>query len=177
MKSAITVIALALLIAAAAMLGCSDDGGNGPVPPNTDIVWVEKVSANTSDPYARVTVGFTNLDPLSGVAIPLHVSGSGFTIDSISFIGSRVADAAVLESLIDGLEQTVVMVALVDTRLIGRGTGTFAHLYFTLDEESRGQTLIIDTTTIRTESLVYVDSTGQVEIYPEFQRGEISVLF
>ncbi len=177
MKLHRSAIAATMLIAAAIGLGCADDSGNGPVPEDTNMVWVDRIDATTSDSSVRVRVRFSNVDLLSGVAIPLHVSGNGFTVDSVSFVGSRVADVAVLESRIDSLAQTVALVALVDTELIRRGTGVFASLYFTLEEESRGQTLAIDTTTIREESLVYVDSTGQTEISPEFRSGEISVLF
>jgi hypothetical protein len=166
-----------LLIALTIALGCSDDEGNGPVPLNTNVVWVDDVTATTSDPQVRVNVRFANVDPLSGVAIPLYVSGTGFTVDSVSFKGGRVSDAAVLESHVDTLAQTVAMVALAGAELIPRGEGIFASLYFTLAGESQGQTLTIDSTTIGTESLVYVDSTGQGEVDPEFESGEISVLY
>ncbi|MCK4655716.1 MAG: hypothetical protein KAT85_01755 [candidate division Zixibacteria bacterium] len=158
-------------------LGCSDDSGTGPGPVKANRVWVDMVTATTNDDYVRVNVRFANLEPLFAIEIPLYVSGSGFEIDSVSFVGSKVADVFFPTGIIDDFAQTVDLVAQADTSYIQPGEGLFASLYFTLFEQAREQVLIIDTLTLSERYLLYVDSTGDGEITPEFVAGEISVLF
>jgi hypothetical protein len=161
-------------------LGCGDGGGTGPGPVKANRVWVDKVTATTNDDYVRVNIRFANLEPLFAIEIPLHVSGSGFEIDSVSFVGSRVADAFFRQGIIDDFAQTIDLVAQADTSYFQPGEGIFASLYFTLSEQSREQVLTIDTLTLVNGSekyLLYLDSTGVGELTPEFVAGEISVLF
>ena len=167
-----------LLIMLAIAVGCSDDNGvNGPVPEDTNRVWVNRVTASTANPYVRVDVWFANIDSIFGLEVPLHVSGSGFTIDSVSFVGSRVSELLILEGVVDNSARTINLGVLADTANIGPGGGLLAGLYFTLLDESRGQVLVIDTTTIGDRYLIYIDSTGLGEILPDFTAGEISVLY
>lgn len=181
MKSVRTEIASILVILIALGLACSDGSGTGPGPVNANRVWVDMVTATTNDDYVRVNVHFANLEPLFAIEIPLHVSGSGFEIDSVSFIGSRVADVFFPIGIIDDFAQTVDLVAQADTSYIQPGEGLFASLYFTLSQQSRQQVLAIDTMTLvnggSEKYLLYVDSTGVGELTPEFVAGEISVLF
>ncbi len=167
-----------LLILLVIAVGCSDDnGGNGPAPEDTNRVWVDRVTANTDNPYVRVDVWFENIDSIFAIEVPLHVSGSGFTIDSVSFVGSRVSELLILEGVVDNQARTIDLVVLPDTANIGPGEGLLAGLYFTLIEESRGQVLVIDTTTIGDRYLRYLDPTGFGDILPDFTSGEISVLY
>lgn len=170
----ISMLMILLVIAA----GCGDDnGGNGPVPEDINRVWVESVTASTDDPYVRVEVWFENVDSIFGMEVPLHVSGSGFSIDSVSFVGTRVSELLILEGVIDSLAQTIDLAVLPDTANIGPGEGLLAGLYFTLFEESSGKVLVIDTTGIGDRELIFIDSTGLGEIFPHFTAGEISVLY
>jgi hypothetical protein len=173
-----TVLTLVTLLALG--LGCGDDGGTGPEPTKANKVWVDMVTANTNDDYVRVSVHFANLEPLFAIEIPLHVSGTGFEIDSVSFVGSKVADAFFRIGEIDPFDQTVDLVAQADTSYFQPGEGIFASLYFTLSEQAREQVLTIDTLTLVNGSekyLLYLDSTGVGELTPEFVAGEISVLY
>ena len=172
------VLTLATLLALG--LGCGDDGGTGPGPVEANRVWVDMVTATTNDDYVRVNVHFANLEPLFAIEIPLGVSGNGFDIDSVSFVGSKVADVFFRTGIIDDFAETIDLVAQADTSYIQPGEGLFASLYFTLFEESREQVLTIDTLTLVNgieKYLLYLDSTGVGEITPEFVAGEISVLF
>jgi hypothetical protein len=161
-------------------LACGDDGGTGPGPVKANRVWVDLVTATTNDDYVRVNVRFANLEPLFAIEIPLHVSGSGFEIDSVSFVGSRVDGAFFRTGIIGEFEPTVDLVAQADTSYFQPGEGIFASLFFTLYEQSREQVLTIDTLTLvdgGEKYLLYLDSTGVGELTPEFVAGEISVLF
>jgi hypothetical protein len=176
-------IVLAMLFLSTVVVSCSSsDNGTEPVVEETNRVWVDRVTATSSDTDVRVQVSFTNLEPLLEVEIPLGVSGTGFTIDSVSFVGSRVSGLTFFEGVINDYSNTIDLVAIGDSAaLIEAGSGLFGSLYFSLTSESRGQVLAIDSTTIEqlpiVHYLVYVDTTGQNAITPDFTAGEISVLY
>lgn len=175
-------IIITVLVLSAVVVSCSSDNGTKPVVEETNRVWVDRITATSSDTDVRVQVSFTNLKPLLELEIPLRVSGTGFTIDSVSFVGSRVSGMTFFEGVINNYANTIDLVAIGDSAaLIEAGSGLFGSLYFSLTSESRGQVLAIDSTTIEqlpiVHYLVYVDTTGQNTITPDFTAGEISVLY
>lgn len=177
----LAVFSVALLVIA---YGCSDDD-DGVTPPsgvNVNRVWVDAVTAMSTDSDVKVDVWFANIIPLTGVEVPLAVSGSGFTIDSASFRSSRFSEEAFTFDRIMGPRQAVVISASYDgVTPIDSGEGLFASLYFSLQPESRGQVLEIDSLTIDEGGpgpyrLRYLYGNPLEEIVPEFIEGEISVL-
>jgi hypothetical protein len=159
-------------------IGCDDDDGTGPEPVRGNRVWVDRISASTDAEVVLVKVRFSNLDSLLLVEVPLQVSGTGFLIDSVSFVGSRVADAFIREGIVKNADRTIGLY-IADTVYIHPGDGVLASLFFTLYDDSRGQLLVIDTVTIvdvGESSLRYMDLNDSI-FTPEFVPGEISVLY
>ncbi|MBU1318564.1 MAG: hypothetical protein KKG33_04815 [candidate division Zixibacteria bacterium] len=173
----ISTFLLLLIIGA----GCgSDDKGTDPEKVNSNLVWVDRVSAVSNQDDVKVNVWFGNLVPLSGLEVPLRVSGGGFTIDSVSFVGSRVGDFFLTIGAVDTFTNTIEIAAADTAVCVDSGEGLLASLYFTLYSSSGGQVLAIDTFSLDTgpyHSLIYIDtSEAGAEIIPDFIDGEISVL-
>lgn len=173
----VSIFLLLLIIGA----GCgSDDNGTDPGKVNSNLVWVDRVSAVSNQEDVKVNVWFGNLVPISGLEVPLKVSGGGFTIDSVSFIGSRVKDMFLAIGTVDTFTNTIEIAAADTAEYVDSGEGLLASLYFTVYPSSGGQVLNIDTFSVDTgpyHSLIYVDtSEAGVEIVPDFIDGEISVL-
>ncbi len=178
-KTAIISVALLAFILIA---GCGTD--NNVTPPggvNVNRVWIDAVTAMSSDSDVKVDVWFANIIPLSGLEVPLAISGSGFTIDSASFKSSRLSEDILAFDKIMAPRQAVVISAVWDgSTPIDSGEGLLASLYFSLDSESRGQVLEIDSVTIDDSPgpfrLRYLHGNPLEELVPEFIKGEISVL-
>ncbi len=182
-RRAIT-LALAVTFIATLALSCGDDddftGPDNDEP--IDLVKVERVSALSTDTGVKVDVTFSNATPLSALEVPLRVTGSGFTIDSVSFSDSRIAWVDDTISTILPAESSIILAAIEYDSVIVEGHGLLGSIYFTLNQASQGETLTIDTVTVDMipifHSLVYQDTSAAVlEIVPAFEPGEISVLF
>jgi hypothetical protein len=169
-----------MLMLAIVVFGCGDDDkSTEPTDIKANRVWVEKITAMTSDEDVYVTVRCANLEPLAGIEVPLHITGSGFFIDSVSFAGSKVAKAFSTIGTVDAVEHNVGIVVIDTVPFITTGSGLLARIHLTLTQDARGQVLAIDSTTIEDgavlRSLIYIDSSD-TEIVPEFVDGEVSVL-
>lgn len=178
------VLTFAVVLTATLLLSCGDDDDStGPVGGEPiDLVRVERVSALSTETGVKVDVTFSNITPLSALEVPLRVTGSGFTIDSVSFADSRIAWVDDTISTILPAENSVILAAIEYDSVIVEGDGLLGSIYFTLSEASQGETLTIDTVTVDMSpifhSLVYQDTSAAVlEIVPAFEPGEISVLF
>lgn len=174
------VISIVLLLLAIAA-GCgSSDNGSGPDKINSNLVWVDRVSAYSNQSDVKVNVWFGNLVPLAGVEVPLKVSGGGFSIDSVSFIGSRVDGFFLLAGEVDGIEHTIDIAATDTTAYIDSGNGLLASIYFSLYESSGGTVITIDTFSVDLGSdnyPFYVDTSAAAnKIIPDFSDGSISVV-
>jgi hypothetical protein len=173
-----SVVLLLLIIAAS---GCSsDDNGSGPDTVNSNLVWVDRVSAFSNQDDVKVNVWFGNLVPLGGLEVPLQISGGGFSIDSVSFIGSRVKDFYFLIGAVDSFNNTIEIAAADTTDYVDSGNGLLASIYFSLYSSSGGTVIKIDTFSVDLgpdHNLIYIDTTeAGNEIIPDFSDGEISVL-
>ena len=175
----------ALLLVLTLMLGCSNDDSTGSGETAVDRVWVEKVTAHSGESDVRVGIQFENLKPISAIEAPLKIFGSGFRVDSVSFVGGRLIDPDILIGTIDTVEQTVVIAASFydpQNHYLESGKGLLANIFFTLLSESAGQIIEIDSTTVSANAtfnwLRFIDNTSAMqEIIPEFDAGEISVLY
>jgi len=182
-RSKILLFSLIMTLLTSVLISCGDDDDDGPVEAESiDIVYVENITATSGSSGVEVDVSFSNVTPLSALEVPLRVSGTGFTIDSVSFADSRVAwvDDTVSTILYD--DNSVILAAIEYDSLITEGEGLLGRIYFTLNSASRGQVLTIDTVSIEMGSiyhtLVYEDtSTAVQEFIPFFESGEISVLY
>jgi hypothetical protein len=165
--------------------GCGDDSTSGPEVVNTNRVWVDAVTAFSTDDYVKVDVFFANLEPITGIEVPLQLDGTGFVIDSVATHSSRFADDAFFSGEFDNPRKQVVLASIEaspDAESVPAGQGLLASIYFSLLPESRGEIITIDSATIDPQSLspkqlrYILDDDSLTEIVPEFIPGEISVL-
>jgi len=176
----VLVIGIAMLML---LLACSeDDNSVAPELATEDRVLIQSITASTTDPVVSVAVDFVNLEPLTALEVPLSISGFGFTVDSVSFVNSRMNDAEYLIGDVRDGGSTILISAIHTTSATTAGNGKLAALYFSLDESSRGQVLSIDSMTVIespvVHTLIYADTNSPaVEFVPEFVAGEVSVFF
>jgi hypothetical protein len=128
----------------------------------------------------KVTLTVHNQDSLAAMTIPLHYETDcpGFTIDSVSFWGTRIEDWESKNVRID--PDTVLLGLFADvgggTPPLPLGEGPIAYIYFSIpcDTAYLCDTcfLFFDTTTVQPEDqgLLFVDNHG-FEFVPHFEPG------
>jgi len=175
--------AFVFILAVFIIAGCSDDdSGSSPVVELSNSVWVDQITGFSGQTAVRVGVYFANTTPIASLEVPLRATGFGFSIDSVSFYGSRLDPSILTESVVSDYSGEVLLSALAvqdGVAYIDSGQGLLGNIYFTLFSESRGEVIEIDTFSVddaTRHSLLYIDTTGIGEIVPEYFPGEISVL-
>lgn len=156
--------------------GCGDDDKDVNKPEQiANRVWIEDVTA-TADSQAKVDVGLSNGVLITVASLPLKYAGTGCFVDSVSFEGSRFANAQLKAAPVDTANQTIGLM-FGDQDVFGTGSGKVASIYFSLTPGSSGQTITIDSTTIDTDQMfqawVFVAVGGIV--VPECDAGSITV--
>ena len=168
------------LVVLALASGCGDDDDNGgPAGPQqaADLVWVDSVSA-VANSQVTVDINMRNSTAIIGAEVPLRLSGTGFTIDSGSFVGGLFSDGLLTTCTVDSATQTVFLLT-VGRSSLASGEGLFASLYVSLAAEAAGQEIAIDSAMIPVGGNVYhVVSYGTADltqILPAFESGKIVV--
>lgn len=152
---------------AAAAKSLVDNDKNAP-----DTLIIEQVAAEPGAGVA-VKVQFYNDEELAALTIPLSVKGTGYSIDSVSFAGSRVEYLSMLPVTIKENKKDVVFGAIVMTEdYIPVGRGLMATLYLSPTGKSPEAT-VIDTTTIGPASVLFT-KTSSASFVPRFVPGEVS---
>ncbi len=161
-------------------IGCSDDDDNGtPTGPGpvVDRVWVDSISAVASSQVA-VDINMLNSTGIIAAEVPLRLSGTGYTIDSGSFVGGRFEDAVLATCVIDTAAQTAILL-VVDTATLAGGEGIFASLCISLGAGTAGQEIAIDSALIPVgQNIYHVVSylkPDNSQILPAFEAGKIVV--
>jgi hypothetical protein len=157
--------------------GCSHGGSTGTGPrPDSDRVWIDRIGAAPGE-QVKLNISFSNSRPLMGVSLPLKYYGNGCFIESVSFVGSRLENAALSITDIDTAGQTISVIA-GDTLSIDQGSGLLAGVYIKLTESPEIRQIIFDTTTIdlggMNQFLAFVVNTSYF-YFPSFTPGLISV--
>jgi hypothetical protein len=167
---------LLLVFALAIIIACGGDDSTGPQE-EPNLVWVDSVSAAPGD-QAVVDVYFRNGSDIMGAEVPLRFSGSGFSIDSGSFVGSRFSSALLAKDSIDEATNTIFLMTATLTS-VSKGEGIFARLYVSLDEGATAQEIEIDSAFVNISGNVYhvvSFATSQItQILPPFIAGKIVV--
>ena len=93
MRCSVYLTSVFILLAGIFFVGCSDDEdknvtGDNNVQTYVDSVWVSDATVSEGE-QTVITINFSNSQQLIRVEVPLKVYGTGFYIDSVSFIGSR----------------------------------------------------------------------------------------
>jgi len=167
-------IAIILLI----FLGCAEDkditaNGNQTY---IDSVWIDNGSVFEGQ-QVKIDINFSNSQKISAIGIPVKVYGTGFTIDSVSFAGSRCPSGLLRCADIDTLSHTISGIWRGGADLES-GMGLFTSLYLTANPGSSGEVLTIDSVTIEgipsAFSLQFVKTSGGL-IHPGFKSGSVTV--
>ncbi len=164
------LVAIFLLLVNA-KFGLAQDPG---VP---DTVRVGTATATSFGQQVVINVTAYNDEEVSGVLIPLKFSGQALIPDSISYVGSRLAAAQLKPIAIDTTGQTLVMGAIYFSGFLSPGEGVMAKLYFTVKSGVAPETVIIDTFSTETQSLLFTDTSliSPKEIIPIFKSGAVYV--
>jgi hypothetical protein len=175
-----SVLALVIFVGII-FIACSDDDdskvtANGDSQTYADSVWISDVTISEGD-QAVVAVNFSNSLNVIRIEVPLKVYGSGFLIDSVSFVGGRIPTEALQLVKIDTAGQWVRTLWNGGPN-ISPGTGLFANMYITTEAGTSGGSLTVDSVSIGTYPdtyfMYYIKSTGSI-IYPGFSGGTVTI--
>jgi len=181
MRCSVYLTSVFILLAGIFFVGCSDDEdknvtGDNNVQTYVDSVWVSDATVSEGE-QTVITINFSNSQQLIRVEVPLKVYGTGFYIDSVSFIGSRCPTDFLQLVTIDTADQWVRTLWNGGPNL-GVGSGLWANMYITANPGSSGGSLTIDSATIGTYPssyfLYFMKSSGGL-IYPGFSGGAVTI--
>ncbi len=148
-----------------------------PKPVSEDTVWV---SHEVGYPGNNVSVELTfqNFEELAGMSAGLTWSSSDVTLDSVSYVGSRVAYINTKISTINNLDRTLALgvLRIPPEALVATGSGLWATLWFSVDGAASPQVITIDTTFIEPGVELLFNDEMANSIYPQFSAGSIEIL-
>lgn len=171
-------IACLLLVAGMVLsVGCGDDGTEPTHKPLRNHVYLPTNMQVSGGDHFVVPVYFENKVPLDGISVPLVYSTDQVECDSISFVGSRVADCLTIGSHFDNEKQEIRIGALATTTSIDTGRGLLANLYFWAHGNAVETDMIIDTAFFfPSVTLCFADtSSTDMLITPEFTAGMVHI--
>jgi len=143
-------------------------------PGERDTVTVANVVTDEGQKVV-VDVTFYNDEELGALTIPLSWSSPDITLDSVSYVGSRVSYVNNKPITIDNENQTVIFGCIVFFEAyIQPGTGLAGKLYFDVPPGTPGQFVFIDSTTVTPATLVLNKADGSGFV-PEFNQGVMTV--
>ncbi len=161
--------AVALFCAAGVM-------AQGPAndPGIRDTLYVGSVQVDAGQ-QAVVPVSFVNDEALGALTIPLGWSSPDITLDSVSFVGSRVAYIGTKPLSIFNADQEAVFGAVVlFEEFIQPGSGLLATLYFDVPAGTPDQFVYIDSALVGPAYLLFTN-TDATNFTPEFVQGTIQI--
>lgn len=163
------ICALALLCAGVAMgQGAANDPGA------RDTLFVGTVQVDPGH-KAVVDVNFYSDEELAALTIPLLWSSPDVTLDSVSFVGSRISYISTKPVSIYNNIQTTVFGAIVFLEVnIAPGTGLMAKLYFDVPSGIPDQIVNIDSTRYPPAELLFTNPNS-TNFTPVMVPGKIQV--
>jgi len=139
-----------------------------------DTLMLEKIQAEKGVPVA-VEVSFFNDQELAALTIPLGLVGDLYTIDSVSFAGSRVDYLKMKPITIAENKKEVVFGAICMTEdYIPAGRGLMATIYLSPTASAKSELCVIDTVTIGPASVLFTKKSS-ASFIPEFSSGMIAI--
>jgi hypothetical protein len=169
----IIIISISILL-----ISCSDENTSGPVIEPEGLIDIVTVGSDSVQAQMKFSIDVVveNKEELSGLVVPLGFTGENFSIDSISFIGSRfdIGDLSGAEIYPD--DNKIIFWHYPEAgEAIDSGSGTAFKVYLWVWGNAPTQNIVIDTTTINTSvKLGYTDLEYNYYV-PEFERGIIHV--
>ena len=147
-----------------------------PKPPSADSIRVAANDSVNAGSTVAVPVHFNNNEPLGGMSVGLHWNSSDVTLDSVSFVGSRIDYVNFKFATINAAHKTVLlgMATLPPELFLMPGSGLWATMWFTAGSNCPVMVAIDSQYIAPGGEVVFVDSLAQI-IYPQFAAGSIQV--
>jgi len=150
-----------------------------PDPNSPDTVWVDSVQTPTTS--AVVSVRFANDEPLAGIEVTLKhdQNPSLIILDSVSFVGSRVAYISV-RNLTNHPSDTAFTISVLpfSEPLVPVGSGLLCKLYFSFSGALDSTLVTIDSATVVNFDVewrtTFSDSLSNW-FYPKFRPGHLYI--
>lgn len=162
-------LALMILCAATAM-----GQGSANDPGERDTLYLESVNVDPGQ-KAVVEVSFFSDEELSALTIPLAWSSADISLDSVSFVGSRIDYISTKPTTVYNDIQKVVFGAVVFFEAyIAPGTGLMATLYFDVPPGTPDQFVYLDSTTHPPAELLFTNLDAS-SFTPEVISGTIQI--
>ncbi len=162
-------IALIMLCASSAFgQGAANDPGA------RDTLYIGSAEVDPGQ-QAVIEVNFFSDEELGALTIPLAWSSADITLDSVSYVGSRIDYINTKPTTIYNDEQEVIFGAIVFFEAnIAAGTGLMATLYFDVPPGTPDQFVYMDSTTIPPANLLFTN-TNSSNFTPEVSPGQIKI--
>jgi hypothetical protein len=166
-KRIFTTIALVLFI------GVLNIQAQDPGIPDT--VRIDSVQVNQGN-KAVLNINFYNDEELAAVEVPIIYSSDDISIDSISFVGSRISYLANKIVTIDNANRQAVIAAIVMVEAyIPSGSGLFCKVHFNIPAGIPDQKIFVDTAFFSPSSNLLFVLPSSDGFIPEFKKGVIVV--
>jgi len=169
------IICAAVVLAATALKGQTlrDDPG---LP---DSVLVDSAVAYLTDPDSGIVpINFINDEPLAGIEVTLIYDSPDVTLDSFSFVGSRVEYATFKGILTSNSTVTIYCFPVGEEPLIASGSGLFGRLHFSYLPTIDTQIVTINSITIIDDDIEYsttFSDSASNAFKPQFQKGYLDI--
>ncbi|MDD4052240.1 MAG: hypothetical protein PHR28_10140 [candidate division Zixibacteria bacterium] len=161
-------IAAVVVSLAVPVFGQDDPGA----PDTVSIVSAETVPGQN----VALAVNMYNDELLGAITIPLHWSSPDITLDSVSFVGSRIAYLGNKPVTIYNASQNVVFGGIVIMEeYIPAGSGLIATLYFNVPTGTPDQNVTIDSVSIPPAAYLVLTQTNSADILPQMVPGKIKI--
>jgi len=150
--------------------------GQGPAsdPGVRDTLYVESVAVDPGQ-KAIVEVTFYNDEELAALTIPLAWSSADITLDSVSYVGSRIGYINTKPLTIYNDEQKVIFGAVIFFEAnIPAGSGLMATLYFDVPPGTPDQFVTVDSTSRSPAELLFTNVNSS-NFTPEVVPGTIQI--
>lgn len=125
---------------------------------------------------AVLNVNFYNDEELAGIQLPIVYTSPDITIDSVSFVGSRVSYIGMKIVTIDNsIRQAVIAIFVATEANIAAGNGLLCKIHFNIPAAIPDQNVVVDTLSFPSAGdLFFIDPNAE-PLYPSFLKGKITI--
>lgn len=168
-----------LTICTAVVLAAATSNGQAlrDDPGLPDSVLVDSVVAYLAGP-GIVPINFINDEPLAGIEVTLIYDSPDVTLDSFSFVGSRVEYATFKGILTSDSTVIIYCFPVGEEPLIAPGSGLFGRLHFSYLPTIDTQIVTINSITIIDDDIEYsttFSDSASNAFKPQFQKGYLDI--
>ncbi len=163
-------------VCAAVVLAAGTSNGQGD-PGLPDSVLVDSVVAYLGG-AGIVPINFVNDEPLAGIEVTLTYDSPDVSVDSFSFVGSRVGYATFKGLMTRSGSVTIYCFPVGGEPLITPGSGLYGSLHFSYLPTIDSQLVTIDTITIINGDIEYsttFSDSNSNAFQPQFKEGYLDI--